>query len=123
MSAILVIDDEKGILRIIHQLLTDLGYDVETAANGQEGIQKFDSDRFDIVITDIRMPVIDGHGVVAHIRKSINRFIPVIAMSGTPWLVKDNAFDMVIAKPFSLKKLVESIQSLVPVTTRAAVGT
>ena len=123
MSTILVIDDEKGILRIIHQLLTDLGHDVETATNGQEGLRKFDRGSFDIVITDIRMPGIDGHGVVEHIRKSENQSIPVIAISGTPWLVDSNDFDMVLAKPFPLKKLVESIQLLVPAVSRAAVGT
>jgi len=122
MSTVLVIDDEKGILQIIRQALTKFGHNVETAADGQEGIRKFDDGSFDIVITDIRMPGIDGNGVVNHIRKSGKQSIPVIAISGTPWLMENNAFDMVLAKPFPLKKLVESIGSLVPVPPRAAVG-
>jgi len=122
MSTVLVIDDEKGILQIIRQTLTKFGHNVETAADGQEGIRKFDDGSFDIVITDIRMPGIDGNGVVNHIRKSGKQSIPVIAISGTPWLMENNAFDMVLAKPFPLKKLVESIGSLVPVPPRAAVG-
>ena len=122
MSTVLVIDDEKGILKIIRQALTKFGYSVETANDGLEGIRKFDDGSFDIVITDIRMPGIDGNGVVKHIRKSNKQSIPVIAISGTPWLMENSAFDMVLAKPFPLKQLVESIGSLVTVPPRAAVG-
>ena len=122
MSTVLVIDDEKGILQVIYQALTKFGHHVETAADGQEGIRKFDDGSFDIVITDIRMPGIDGNGVVNHIRKSERQFVPVIAISGTPWQMENNAFDMVLAKPLPLKKLVESIGTLVPVPPRAAVG-
>jgi len=122
MSTVLVIDDEKGILQIIRQALTKFGHHVETAADGQEGIRKFDDGSFDIVITDIRMPGIDGNGVVKHIRNSEKQSIPVIAISGTPWLMESNAFDMVLAKPFPLQKLVESIGSLVAMPPRAAVG-
>jgi len=122
MSTVLVIDDEKGILQLIRQALTKFGHNVETAADGQEGIRKFDDGSFDIVITDIRMPGVDGNGVVKHIRKSEKQSIPVIAISGTPWQMESGAFDMVLAKPFPLKKLVESIGSLVPVPPRAAVG-
>jgi CheY-like chemotaxis protein len=123
MSTVLVIDDEKGVLQIIRQVLTKFGHRVETAADGQEGIRKFDDGSFDIVITDIRMPGIDGNGVVNHIRKSAKQAIPVIAISGTPWLMESSAFDMVLPKPFPLKELVESIGSLVPIPPRAAVGT
>ena len=122
MSTILVIDDERGILQLIHQTLTKYGHDVETADDGQEGIRKFDGGSFDIVITDIRMPGIDGNGVVEHIRKSKRQSIPVIAISGTPWLRDADDFDMVLSKPFPLKQLVESIRSLLPVPPRAAMG-
>jgi CheY-like chemotaxis protein len=122
MSTILVIDDEKGILKLMHQALTNYGHHVETADDGQEGIRKFDTGRFDIVITDIRMPLIDGNGVAAHIRKSEKQSIPVIAISGTPWLPDGDNFDMVLPKPFPLKQLIESIRSLAPVPARTAVG-
>ena len=76
MSTVLVIDDENGILQLICQALTKFGHNVETAADGREGIRKFDDGSFDIVITDIRMPGIDGNGVVKHIRKSEKQSIP-----------------------------------------------
>ncbi len=122
MSTILVIDDEKGILQLMHQVLTNYGHNVETADDGQEGIRKFDDGCFDIVITDILMPVIDGNGVVAHIRKSEKQSIPVIATSGTPWLLEAGNFDMVLPKPFPLKQLIESIRSLAPVPSLSALG-
>jgi two-component system response regulator VanR len=122
MSAILVIDDEKGIQQLIRQALTRFGHQVETAADGREGIQKFDDGNFDIVITDICMPGIDGNGVVAHIRKSNKQSIPVIAISGTPWDLEAENFDMVLPKPFPLKNLVESIHSFAAVPAKMAVG-
>jgi CheY-like chemotaxis protein len=122
MSTILVIDDEKGILQLIRQALTRFGHNVETAVNGQEGIEKFDDGDFDIVITDIRMPGVDGNGVVRHIRNSKRQSIPVIAISGTPWQLEANTFDMVLPKPFPLKKLVDSIRFFGTMPSQAAVG-
>ena len=112
MCTILVIDDEKGITRIIQEVLTRTGHKVETAANGREGIQKFDTGHFDMVITDVRMPGIDGRGVLQHIRKSARQTIPIIGISGTPWLLKEAEFDLILPKPFPLKELVNSVNNL-----------
>jgi len=120
MSTILVIDDEKGILQLIHQALTRFGYKVETAVDGQEGIKKFDGGNFDIVITDIRMPRVDGNGVAKHIRNSNRQAIPVIAISGTPWQSEAKNFDMILPKPLPLKKLVDSIRSFGTIPSQAA---
>ncbi len=122
MSTILVIDDEKSVLQLIHQALTSFGHKVETAANGREGIEKFDGGSFDIVITDIRMPEVDGNGVVKHIRSSNRQSIPVIAISGTPWQSEVKNFDMILPKPFPLKKLVDSIRTFGTIPSHAAVS-
>ena len=123
MSAILVIDDEKGITRIIEEVLTKTGHKVEIAANGMEGIQKFDNGRFDMVITDMRMPGIDGEGVLQHIRRSERQTTPIIGISGTPWLLKEADFDMILSKPFPLKELVDSVKNLVHVSSPPATAT
>jgi CheY-like chemotaxis protein len=120
MSTILVIDDEKGILQLIYQALTRFGYKVETAVNGQEGIKKFDGGHFDMVITDIRMPGVDGNGVAKHIRNSNRQSIPVIAISGTPWQSEAKNFDMILPKPFPLNKLVDSIRSFGTIPSHAS---
>ncbi|MGD8522960.1 MAG: response regulator [Desulfobacterales bacterium] len=120
MCSILVIDDEKGILTVIREILTKCGHRVEIAQNGYEGIQKFDDDNFDMVITDMRMPGLDGEGVVKHIRKSQNKSIPVIGISGTPWLLQNNGFDLVLPKPFQLKDLIDSVSRLIQIPARTA---
>ena len=122
MCTILVIDDEKGILHVIQEALTRFGHDVETALDGAEGIQKFDDGSYDMVITDLRMPGIDGKGVVAHIRASCNSTIPVIGISGTPWQIQDSGFDAVLAKPFPLLDLVKSVKKLTTIPLKTAMS-
>lgn len=122
MCTILVIDDEKGILRVIREVLTRSGHAVETALDGIEGIQKFDDGCYDMVITDLRMPGLDGKGVVEHIRASGNNDVPVIGISGTPWQIQDSGFDEVFAKPFPLQDLVESVRRLTQIPLKTAIN-
>ncbi len=112
MYTVLVIDDEQMIVSLLQLALTRFGYNVETAADGREGIQKFDKKSIDIVITDIRLPDIDGKEVVRHVRNSSRKTTPVIAISGTPWLIEDSDFDKVLTKPFPLKALYDTIEHL-----------
>ncbi|MBW2489421.1 MAG: response regulator [Deltaproteobacteria bacterium] len=122
MCTILVIDDEKGILGVIREALTRSGHDVEIALDGIEGIQKFDDGSYDMVITDLRMPGLDGKGVVDHIRASGKSAVPVIGISGTPWQIKDSGFDEVLAKPFPLQDLVESVNKLTQFPLKTAMS-
>ena len=119
MHQILVIDDQEYILDTVREALTMNGYEVEVAADGQEGIQKFDDGNFDLVITDMQMPGLDGNNVVEHIRNSDRQFIPVIGFSGTPWLLKKSDFDVVFVKPFLLTDLVNAIQNLSAIYSNA----
>jgi DNA-binding response OmpR family regulator len=112
MGEILVIEDERGILGLIEAALTRFGHRVETARDGKEGIRKFDRGRFDMVITDCLMPGVNGQDVLQHIRSSSRHRTPIIGMSGTPWLLQDTGFDLVLVKPFPLNRLVESVSSL-----------
>ncbi|MCD6298379.1 MAG: response regulator [Deltaproteobacteria bacterium] len=112
MNNVLVIDDEKMIASMLGQVLTRYGYSVETALGGLEGIRMFEAGSFDLVITDIRMPDIDGHEVSRCIRSSDKPHTPIIAMSGTPWLMKGNGFDCTIPKPFSIQTLIDAVKEL-----------
>jgi CheY-like chemotaxis protein len=122
MCTILVIDDEKSILHVIREALTLSGHAVETALDGLEGIQKFDDGNYDMVITDLRMPGLDGTGVVKHIRASGNNAVPVIGISGTPWQIQDSDFDEVFSKPFPLQDLVESVRRLTQIPLKTAMS-
>jgi CheY-like chemotaxis protein len=112
MCTVLIIDDEQTILTLLRLALIEFGYNVETATGGREGIEKFDKKFIDIVITDICMPGIGGKDVARHIRNSSRRTTPVVAISGTPWLLEDGDFDRILAKPFPLKALYDIIEDL-----------
>jgi CheY-like chemotaxis protein len=110
MSCILVIDDERSILNMIEHALSVFGFSVETAVNGEEGIEKYNTCDFDLVITDICMPGIDGLAVLQHIRNSGKKSTPTIGISGTPWLLENSDFDVVLPKPFPIKVLFDTVK-------------
>ena len=112
MHSILVIEDDQLILDTMKIILTRSGHNVETASNGYEGVQKFDDGFFDLVITDMCMPEMNGNDVAEHIRNSGNQFIPVVGISGTPWFINNNNFDSTLNKPFKLKTLIDTVNDL-----------
>ena len=67
---ILIVDDEPVVVRSCERILTPEGYTVESASNGNEAIVKLGKDSFDLVITDLKMPVIDGLELIRWIRNS-----------------------------------------------------
>lgn len=67
---ILVVDDEEGARELFHTILTDEGYEVTLAVNGEEALSYFKSAPFDLVVTDIKMPVMDGLQLLQEIRKT-----------------------------------------------------
>jgi CheY-like chemotaxis protein len=112
MYNILVIDDQYDVSDVLQQMLSSFGNHAEVASGGHEGIRMFDTGLFDVVITDILMPGIDGHDVVRHIRNSARPFTPIIGVSGTPWLLEGSDFDRVIAKPFGLQILRDAVNEV-----------
>jgi DNA-binding response OmpR family regulator len=66
---ILVVDDEEGARELFNTILTDEGYDVALAGSGEEALSLFKNQPFDLVITDIKMPVMDGLQLLQEIRK------------------------------------------------------
>jgi DNA-binding response OmpR family regulator len=112
MGTVLVIDDEKQILDMLKIALTMKGHKVEVAGNGNEGINKFDQSSYDVVITDICMPGLDGVGVVHHIRESNKKATPIVGISGTPWNIEGVDFDVILQKPFSIKTLLDHVSTL-----------
>lgn len=68
-KTILVIDDERPTLKMFTLLLKAYGYEVITAENGQEGLDRFKSERPKLVLTDVKMPIMDGIEVLKEIKK------------------------------------------------------
>jgi DNA-binding NtrC family response regulator len=67
---ILVVDDEEGARELFFTILSDEGYDIILANNGEEALARFKGEAYDLVITDIKMPVMDGLQLLQEIRKT-----------------------------------------------------
>jgi signal transduction histidine kinase len=78
---ILVVDDEQDILKMLSRLLTQEKFQVKTAQGGEEAIALFQSEPFDAVVTDMRMPGMDGLAVIKRV-KEIDEDIEVIILTG-----------------------------------------
>jgi len=104
MSSILVIEDKESMRKMVAQTLAEEGYQVETAADGPEGVEKAKSNEFDLVITDMRMPDMDGLDVLSEIKKQ-NAETAVIVMTAYGTIetavsaMKKGAFEF-MTKPF-----------------------
>jgi DNA-binding response OmpR family regulator len=121
MFHILVIEDEETLLNLLKQILTKFGYTVDTAVDGKVGAQKLKLRRFDLVITDVRMPNFDGNSVAQYLRRTKNKNTPIIGMSGTPWDLENDNFYAVITKPFSIDTLIDKVKELLPIEKRSKV--
>jgi DNA-binding NtrC family response regulator len=82
LRTVLIIDDDPDIRLTLGAYLEDSGYAILEAADGREGIEIFVSCKPDIVVTDLRMPKLDGFGVITAI-KAQHPETPVIAITGT----------------------------------------
>nr|MBF0221913.1 response regulator [Desulfobulbaceae bacterium] len=81
MAHILVIDDDPWIVKIFRQILETEGHTVDTAGDGQEGIEIFRNHQADLIITDMVMPVKDGLRTIIELEKEFQN-VKVIAISG-----------------------------------------
>jgi len=112
MNHILVIDDDEHISKILSLLLSELDYQVEAAHNGKAGINLFNTTpKFDLVITDIRMPDMDGYAVAKHIRGSAKSDTPIVGITGYADEVDRQWFDVMLIKPISLEAVMRVVES------------
>ena len=79
--SILLIDDCRDGLLVRRALLEELGYSVQIAHNGEEGLKLFEASNFDVVVTDYRMPRMDGRELIVRIRQ-LDPQARVIMLSG-----------------------------------------
>ncbi len=112
-STILVIDDELPVLNMLKLILTRNGFMVDTAESGEEGIKKIDLKNYNLILTDIMMPDISGDQILEYIKGKKKSLIPVIGMSGTPWLLDQKKFDAILSKPCSMKETLTVINQFI----------
>ncbi len=111
---ILVVDDERAIRKTLREILEFEKYSVDEAQNGQEAIEKVQSNDYDVVLCDIKMPGIDGIEVLEKVQEQGET--PVIMISGHGTIdtaveaIKKGAFDY-ISKPLDLNRLLVSVRN------------
>jgi signal transduction histidine kinase len=110
---ILVVEDEPLVREVIEVYLREDRHVIVTAANGREGLEKYQAGTFDLVLTDRAMPEVNGDVLAAEIKK-INPHQPVILLTGFGDLMsgageKPAGVDLVVSKPFTLNSLRQAI--------------
>lgn len=117
MTNILVIDDEQVIINMLVSSLSSDSCRVQTAHNGQEGLRLLKSDTFDLVITDIIMPVLDGFEVIMAINRMPESPRIIVMTGGTLRLSREYLAEVaktlnvqhVLYKPFSVDELLDTV--------------
>ncbi|MDD5729819.1 MAG: response regulator [Candidatus Omnitrophica bacterium] len=125
-NKILVIDDEPNIVKVVESRLKANGYEIISASNGKDGLQKAKEAKPDLILLDISMPEMNGHEVLKKLREDeITKSIPVIMLTGkteTEDVVKSvrdgGALDYIL-KPFVATSVLKKINSAIRFDRRA----
>ena len=118
MKYVLIAEDEVSIRDFVVINLRRSGYETIEASNGEEAIKKFDenSDKIDVVILDIMMPVVDGFEVCKHIRSKTNRVGIIMLTAKTQEMDKITGLmigaDDYVTKPFSPSELMARVDAV-----------
>jgi len=112
--SILVVEDETVVRDLLSRAFN--GHKVQAAANGQEGLELFRKGNFDIVLTDIEMPVLDGVGMIREIRRERPE-IKIVVISGgmdmkSQAALQELGINALFLKPLSVIELAEAVERL-----------
>ncbi len=113
-ARILIVDDESRYIRAVQVNLEASGYQVVTAANGQQAVERAAREEPDLILLDIRMPDMDGYEACQRIREfSTVPIIMLTALAETPNKVKglDLGADDYVTKPFSVDELLARVRA------------
>ncbi len=111
---ILVVDDEPQITRVLKTTLSSHGYGVRTAADGDEALQVMKDWSPDLIITDLRMPNMDGLDLCRHVREKSRIPIIVLSVKGeerTKVEALDAGADDYVTKPFNINELMARVRA------------
>lgn len=113
-KTILVVDDDKSILRTFTRILQKNGYEIDAAETGKEATEKADTKKYDLALVDIRLPDMDGTELLAKLKKQLQKTIKIM-ITGFPSLetgVKalDEGADAYLVKPVKPEELLMLIE-------------
>jgi CheY-like chemotaxis protein len=107
---VLVVDDELPVRELLATLLGHLGHAWETACNAAEALSKLESNEFDLVLTDLNMPGMNGVELAREIKRRREGMLVVLITGGQPQSLAQD-IDRVLLKPISVQELRETIAS------------
>jgi two-component system chemotaxis response regulator CheY len=119
MKKILAVDDSASIRQMVGFTLRNAGYEVMDAVDGKDGLAKAGKDKFDMIITDLNMPNLDGIGLIMAARKLPGySFIPILMLTTESQAQKKDEGRKAgatgwIVKPFNAEQLIAVIRKLV----------
>lgn len=121
---VLLVDDEKGLRYLLSDVLTSKGFEVRMAKDGQESLDQLRNRRFDLVITDIQMPRLDGIEMLKVMKKA-GRKEKVIIMTGNPTDRRLSGSDMPkvvshLEKPIQIDAFLETVVAAVATTRKVS---
>jgi CheY-like chemotaxis protein len=115
-KTVLIVDDEFGILEVLESILSDAGFKVKTAVNGQDALVHLQDNVPDLVIVDYMMPLLNGAGVIEAMRANGRlSAVPVILISALPERTISErcvGYQAFVRKPFKSERLMEEISRL-----------
>jgi diguanylate cyclase (GGDEF)-like protein len=116
-KSVLCVDDNQGIRRLLHEIVCSLGHTSVTAVDGVDALEKLEDNNFDIVITDLNMPRMDGIDFIKRIRTDFSN-VDIIAITG--FQMTYNYTDIIalgasdfISKPFKVNELEAKINRII----------
>lgn len=115
MTSVLVADDDPGLREVLSGALGRAGHEVATARDGREALEVFAEQPFDLVVTDVAMPALDGHQLVRELRTRSTVPILVLTVRGEePEKVRllDAGADDYVVKPFGISELLARVRVL-----------
>jgi len=115
IKKILVVDDEMGIRSLISELLESEGFEVRAAKDGQESLDEMEREDFDLVITDIQMPRLDGLAMLEAMKRAGRKEkIIIMTGSGLAMDLPNEEMPMVVSrlqKPFRMSNLLDVVSA------------
>lgn len=126
MTRVLLVEDDKNLSFILKSSLEQMigGYEIEVATNGKEGLEKLASGRFDVIVSDVEMPVMDGVTMVRQVRERYPDVAIVFITGLTTARDVINGYqsgaDFYIKKPFLPEELDAHIQAVLKVKQSAS---
>jgi DNA-binding response OmpR family regulator len=113
-SRILVVDDDVNLTRLLRAILRTSGFDVVTSGDSTEGLTVAENDSFDLIILDLRMPVMDGRTFFRELRaKGVTTPVVIASAYGARAAQAELGAQAAIEKPFDPDRLIDTVNRII----------